>query len=98
MSKTDSVSTLLREQAGKGKFDIIKGGVTQASTDYCRVEFPIATTLNQLDAANIVNGTTADLLGIALPAGTILRMRITRISVTTGLAICYTETDGDITA
>ena len=98
MSKTDNLATLAREQAGKGKFDIIRAGGSQANADYFKVYFPTGANLNLLDAPNIVNGTTDDLLGIELPAGTILDMRITRIGLTTGVAICYTEEDNDITA
>jgi len=95
MSLIDSNNTLLREQAGKGKIDIIFSGESVAGADYFKVYMPIATTLDLIQLPNLVNGNGDNLLGIPLPAGTTLNLRCTRLGVQDGLAICYTENDGD---
>ena len=95
MSLIDSNNTLLREQAGKGKIDIIYAGESINGADYFKVYMPIATTLDLIELPNLVTGSESTLLGISLPAGTTLNLRCTRLGVQEGLAICYTENDGD---
>lgn len=95
MSLIDSNNTLLREQAGKGKIDIIYAGESINGADYFKVYMPIDTTLNLIELPNLVNGNQDNLLGVSLPAGTTLNLRCTRLGVQEGLAICYTENDGD---
>jgi hypothetical protein len=95
MSLIDSNNTLLREQAGKGKIDIIFSGESVNGADYFKVYMPIATTLDLIELPNLVTGSESTLLGIPLPAGTTLNLRCTRLGVQEGLAICYTENDGD---
>lgn len=95
MSKIDNNNALLREEAGKGKIDIFEAGQGMSGADYFKIHFPVATVLDSIDAANIVNGSALSLRTLEIPADTTIRMRVTEINVASGIAICYTENDGD---
>ena len=96
MSKIDNNNTLLREQLGKGKNDIITTETATGKDYYC-IHFPVDTVINDITMPNALIGTDA-LDGQTMFAGTVLMMRVTGIKLTSGIAICYIETDGDISA
>tara|TARA_R110000737_G_scaffold349886_1_gene387241 strand:- start:245 stop:535 length:291 start_codon:yes stop_codon:yes gene_type:complete len=93
MSLIDNNNTLLREDAGKGKFDVITTSEAVIDKDYYRVHFPIATTIISITLPNAASGS---LNGISVVANTTLKMRVTGLTIEAGgVAICYTENDGD---
>ena len=91
MSKHDNTATLLREQLGKGSVEIFTGSVT--GKDFYAVHFPLEARITAITVAN-ATGETA--LISTLPAGTTLLMRITNLTLSSGVAIGYTENDGDV--
>jgi len=92
MSLADSNNTLLREQLGKGSVDVINassGGLT--GKDYYAVYFPKATTVSAIS----IDGSAESKLIDTFPAGTTFFCRVTAITITSGIAMCYTEHDFD---
>ena len=92
MSLIDNSNILLREQLGKGDVQIFTT-VAQTSKDFYCVYFPVRSVVSAITVGNASVG--AGLLVTTLPAGTTLFMRITAITLTSGIGIGYTETDGD---
>ena len=93
MSKIDNNNTLLREAAGKGRFDVVTTSEAVIDKDYYMIHFPIATTITSITTPNAASGS---LNGISVVADTWLKMRVTGLTIEGGgAAICYTETDGD---
>ena len=95
MSRFDTDNTLLFETLGKGGGTIVFTTAAQTSTDFYCVHFPVESVVASI-AADGVTGETA--LQTTLPAGTTLFMRITAITLTSGIGIGYTEHDGDANA
>lgn len=91
MSKHDTTAILLREQLGKGSVDVFTTAA-QADKDYYSVYFPVDSTIS---AITVANATGESALITSVPAGTTLFMRITAITLSTGIGIGYTEHDGD---
>ena len=92
MSLIDNNNILLREQLGKGDVQIFTT-IAQTSKDFYCVYFPVQSVVSAITVGNASVG--AGLLVATLPAGTTLFMRITAITLTSGIGIGYTETDGD---
>jgi|TARA_R100001530_G_scaffold38814_1_gene30049 hypothetical protein len=90
MSLIDNNNTLLREQLGKGD-GIVFTTVAQTSKDFYCVHF---VTESVVSAITIANLTGESALHTTIPAGTVLFGRVTAITMTSGVAIGYTETDG----
>ena len=93
MSTFDTDNTLLLEMLGKGGRNNIFTTVAQAGKDYYAVVFPVESVIASITVANFT-GEDA-LQGLTLPAGTTLLMRTTAITLTSGVGIGYTESDGD---
>ena len=92
MSIADSNNTLLREQLGKGGLDVViaaDGALT--GKDYYAVYFPKQTTVSAIS----IDGSAEAKLVDTYAAGTTLFCRITAITVTSGIAMCYAEEDLD---
>lgn len=95
MSIIDSNNELLREQLGKGTVEIVvSGDGAQTGKDYYSVYFAKTTTVSAIS----VNGSAESKLLTTYAAGVTLFMRITALTITSGLAICYVESDLDATA
>ena len=99
MSLTDSTNILLREQLGKGKCDVI-ATTEMTGKDYYAIHFVTESIITSIAIA----GATADAgsaianLNTTIPAGTVIYGRVTAINMSQGVAICYTETDGNAAA
>jgi|2_EtaG_2_1085320.scaffolds.fasta_scaffold10444_2 hypothetical protein len=94
MSLIDNNNTLLREQLGKGKCDVI---ATTAMTgkDYYAVHFVTTSTITSIAiaGATAVEGSAIANLNTTVAAGTVIYGRVTAINLSAGVAICYYETD-----
>jgi len=90
MSLIDSNNILLREQLGKGA-GVVFTTEAQTSVDFYCIHF---ITTSVVSAITIANLTGESALQTTIPAGTVLLGRITAITLTSGLAIGYTEHDG----
>ena len=92
MSIQDSNNILLREQLGKGSLQMIGavGEYAAQTGDFYCIYFPITSTITNIVVAN---GTGDSELHTVMPAGTTLFMRVTDITISSGIAICYTEHD-----
>ncbi len=93
MSITDTNNKLLREMLGKGSADIFTTA-EQEGKDYYAVHFPVQSVIGGITFANATG--SSNLNSTTIPAGTILRGRITGIQLTSGIGIGYTEEDADI--
>ena len=92
MAKTDSNNDLLREQLGKGTVEVINSSSgAQTSKDYYAVYFPKSSTVSAIS----INGSAESKLVDTFGAGVTLFCRVTAITLSSGTAICYVETDGD---
>ena len=89
MSLIDSSNILLREQLGKGK-GVVFTTAAQTSKDYYCVHF---VTTSVVSAITMANHTGESALQTIIPAGTVIYGRITAITMTSGVAIGYTEHD-----
>tara|TARA_R100000458_G_C8257203_1_gene233182 strand:+ start:535 stop:819 length:285 start_codon:yes stop_codon:yes gene_type:complete len=89
MSLQDSNNILLREQLGKGVVEIFTTAAQTGKDFYC-VYFPVQSVVS---AITVANGTGDSSLQTTLPAGTTLFMRITAITLTSGIGIGYKEHD-----
>ena len=94
MSLVENNNTLLREQLGKGKCDVI---ATTAMTGkaYYAVHFVTESVITSIAiaGATAVTGSAIANLNTTIPAGTVIYGRVTAINLASGVAICYTETD-----
>ena len=88
----ENVQQLLVEQLGKNGDTEIFTTVAQTSKDWYCVYFPVESVVASITVAD---ATGESALQTTLPAGTTLFMRITAITLTSGIGIGYTETDGD---
>lgn len=91
MSKNDTTAILLREQLGKGSVEIFTTAA-QSGKDFYAVHFPVESVISSITVAN---ATGESALHTTLPAGSTLFMRVTAITLTSGVGIGYTEHDGD---
>jgi len=90
MSLIDSNNILLREQLGKGSGVVFTTGA-QTTVDYYAIHFVTTSVIASITMANL---TGESALHTTIPAGTVLYGRCTAITLTSGLAIGYTEHDG----
>ena len=92
MSLIDNNNTLLREQLGKGKCDVI---ATTAMTgkDYYAVHFVTESVITSIAIAGATTdaGSAIANLNTTIPAGTVIFGHITAITMTSGVAIGYAE-------
>ena len=95
MSKFDNDNTLLFEMLGKGGGTEVFTTAAQTSKDFYAVHFPVTSVVSAITADG-VTGESA--LQTTLPAGTTLFMRITAITLTSGIGIGYSEHDGNADA
>jgi len=79
---------LLNEQLGKKGDCIIFTTAAQTSKDFYAVHF---VTESVISAITVANGTGDASLQTTIPAGTVLFMNITAITLTSGLAVGYSN-------
>ena len=82
----ENVQQLLTEQLGKNSIEIFEGAVT--SKDFYAVHFPVTSVVT---AITVANATGESALQTTMPAGTTLFMNITAMTISSGVAIGYTE-------
>lgn len=90
MSLIDNNNILLREQLGKGSVEVFTT-VAQTTKDFYAIYFVQESVISSITVAN-ASGESA--LQTTIPAGTTLFFRTTAITLSSGLAIGYTEHDG----
>ena len=95
MSTFDTDNTLLFEMLGKGGGTEVFTTAAQTGKDWYCVYLPVESVVSHI-VADGVSGETA--LQTTLPAGTTLFMRITEITLTSGIGIGYREHDGNASA
>ncbi len=95
MSRYDSDNTLLLEMLGKGGANNIFTTAAQTGKDYYAIHFVQESVISSITVANADGDSN---LQTTIPAGTTIFLRITAITLSSGLAIGYRETDGDPTA
>ena len=95
MSTFDTDNTLLFEMLGKGGGTEVFTTAGQTGKDWYCVYFPVESEIDTITADG-VSGESA--LQTTLPAGTTLFMRITAITLTSGIGIGYKEHDGNASA
>ena len=95
MSRYDSDNTLLLEMLGKGGANNIFTTEAQTGKDYYAIHFVQESVISSITVANADGDSN---LQTTIPAGTTIFLRITAITLSSGLAIGYRETDGDPTA
>lgn len=95
MSSYDTDNTLLFEMLGKGSGTEVFTTTAQASKDFYAIYFVTESVISAITAPEVVN---ASALVTQIPAGMTLFMRVTAITLTSGLAIGYSEHDGNINA
>tara|TARA_A100000171_G_C2028458_1_gene94610 strand:- start:294 stop:581 length:288 start_codon:yes stop_codon:yes gene_type:complete len=95
MSRYDSDNTLLLEMLGKGGANNIFTTSAQTGKDYYAIHFIQESVISSITVANADGDSN---LQTTIPAGTTIFLRITAITLSSGLAIGYRETDGDPTA
>jgi len=95
MSTFDTDNTLLFEMLGKGGGTEVFTTAAQTGKDWYCVYFPVESVVSAITADGVI-GESA--LQTTLPAGTTLFMRITAITLTSGIGIGYMEHDGSASA
>ena len=95
MSTFDTDNTLLFEMLGKGGGTEVFTTTPQTGKDWYCVYFPVTSVVSAI-VADGVTGETA--LQTTLPAGTTLFMRITSLTLASGIGIGYSEHDGNESA
>jgi len=90
MSLIDNNNILLREQLGKGS-GVVFTTAAQTTVDYYAIHFVQTSVIASITMANL---TGESALHTTIVAGTVLYGRCTAITLTSGLAIGYTEHDG----
>ena len=90
MSLIDNNNTLLREMLGKGD-GVVFTTAAQTSKDFYAIHFVTESVIASITMANL---TGESALHTTIAAGTVIYGRCTAITLTSGLAIGYTETDG----
>ena len=83
----ENVQQLLTEQLGKGTTEIFTTAA-QTSKDYYAVHFPVTSVIS---AITVANATGESALQTTMPAGTVLYMNITAITLTSGIGIAYVD-------
>jgi len=88
----DSTNELLGYQLGKGAVTTMNVAgdaiATVSGVSYYAVHFPIESVVTNLDTGANVSGTDAD-LHLTYPAGTVLFLNFTAITISAGLALVY---------
>ena len=86
----ENVQQLLTEQLGKNRCDVITT-TAMAGKEYYAVHFVTESVIASIAATNIQTGTgsAAASLHTTMAAGTTLFLKVTAITLTSGLAICY---------
>tara|TARA_R110002012_G_scaffold62994_4_gene165873 strand:- start:6995 stop:7279 length:285 start_codon:yes stop_codon:yes gene_type:complete len=90
MSLIDNNNTLLREMLGKGA-GVVFTTAAQTTKDFYAIHFVTESVIASITMANL---TGESALQTTIAAGTVIYGRCTAITLTSGLAIGYTETDG----
>ena len=90
MSLIDNTSTLLREQLGKGS-GVVFTTAAQTGKDWYAIHF---VTESVVSAITLTYLTGEAALHTTIPAGTVLFAHCSAITMSSGVAIGYDETDG----
>ena len=90
MSTSDTNNNLLREMLGKGSCEVFTTAA-QTGKDFYSIYF---VTDSVISSITVANATGESALQTTIPAGTTLFFRTTAITLSSGLAIGYTELDG----
>jgi|TARA_R110002020_G_scaffold415453_1_gene624799 hypothetical protein len=88
----ENVQQLLTEQLGKNRCDVITT-TAMTSKDYYAIHFPVTSVIASITAANATTaaGSAIANLQTTIPAGTVIYLNVTGITLTSGLALCYYE-------
>ena len=92
MSKYDNDNTLLLEMLGKGAGTEVFTTAAQTGKDFYCIHFPVESVIASITAPEVTN---ASALATTMAAGTQLFMRVTEITLTSGIGIGYSEHDGN---
>jgi len=86
----ENVQQLLTEQLGKNRCDVIST-TAMIDKDYYAVFFPVESVVSDITASNVQTGTGSDITNLhtTFAAGTTLFLNVTRIQLSSGVAICY---------
>lgn len=95
MSTYDTDNTLLFEMLGKGTGTEVFTTVAQTGKDWYAIYFPVETVIATI--AGDASGITS-LNAQTMAAGSTLLLRVTAITLTSGIGIGYKEHDGTATA
>tara|TARA_R100000388_G_scaffold31667_1_gene24764 strand:+ start:41 stop:328 length:288 start_codon:yes stop_codon:yes gene_type:complete len=95
MSRYDTDNTLLLEMLGKGGGNNIFTTEAQTGKDYYAIHFVRESVISSITVANADGDSN---LQTTIPEGTTIFLRVTAITLSSGLAIGYRESDGDSTA
>ena len=94
MSRYDTDNALLKEMLGKGGGNNIFTTEAQTGKDYYAIHFVRESVISSITVANADGDSN---LQTTIPEGTTIFLRVTAITLSSGLAIGYRETDGDST-
>jgi hypothetical protein len=88
----ENVQQLLTEQLGKNRCDVITT-TAMTSKDYYAIHFPVTSVIASITAANATTATGSAIANLqtTIPAGTVIYLNVTGITLTSGLALCYYE-------
>ena len=88
----ENVQQLLTEQLGKNRCDVITT-TAMTSKDYYAIHFPVTSVIASITAANATTATGSAIANLqtTMPAGTVIYLNVTGITLTSGLALCYYE-------
>ena len=84
----ENVQQLLTEQLGKNGNTEIFTTAAQSGKDWYCVYFPVESVVS---AITVADATGESALQTTIPAGTVLYMNITAITLTSGIGIAYVE-------
>ncbi len=85
----ENVQQLLTEQLGKnGNTEVVTSAAGVTSKDYYCVYFPVESVVDTITAADATGEAS---LQTTLTAGTTLFMNVNSLTLTSGIAICYSE-------
>ena len=91
--KNQDNNTLLNEQLGKHRCDVIATTAMTGKRYYC-IHFPVASVITSIVAENAIagGGSAIGNLHTTMAAGTTIFLTVTAITLASGVALCYYET------
>lgn len=90
--KNQDNNTLLNEQLGKHRCDVI-GTVAMTGKRYYCIHFPVESVITSIVAENAIagGGSAIGNLHTTMAAGTSIFLTVTDITLSSGVALCYYE-------